>query len=394
MSRQECVSSEMPIKEQILHRLGNPLEWSSARKASVLLWSYFIDQLLYQLFLWMSKTWEYLIPWANQAQAAYHQPYFNSLIVTSICLIGFSHVGQRRGHTSVVYEYVACLYFGLTHVYYGYCIGLMSFPVGVVLVGAPVVGFILSDRGAVAAAFVASVLLVAVLTVVTMHDVIPYAPLAVGLHDDAGQMAPIWVVAYVIFALPHLGFIFGLSYFVLERWKLREQEATHLSRTDSLTGLLNRRHIMSLLGKEKLQCETRKSDLAVVMIDLDHFKSINDKWGHDVGDSVLSKVAHTLRNSLRELDHVGRYGGEEFLVVLPGLDAGQAERLAQRVRSNIAAIEVVLPSGERLPISASLGMCCYCGDAGTSIEDLVKRADVALYMAKDGGRDQLVVALP
>lgn len=394
MARCFCVSAEMPIKERILHRMGNPLEWGSPKIAAVLLWSYFIDQLLYQFSLWLSSTWDYAKPWANQAQVAYHQPYFNSLIVISLCLIGFTYVGQKRAHTSVVYEYVACAYFGLSHVYYGYCIGLMSFPVGVVLVGAPVVGFILSDRYAVATAFLSSVLLVAVLSVLTMHNWIPYAPLTAGLYNEAGQMAPIWVVAYVIFALPHLLFIFGLSYFILERWKIREQEATHLSRTDSLTGLLNRRHIMSLLGKEKLLCETRKSDLAVVMIDLDHFKSINDKWGHDMGDAVLIEVAHTLRNSLRELDHVGRYGGEEFLVVLPGLDTGQAEKLAQRVRTNIATTKVVLPNGERLPISASLGMCCYCGDAGTSIEDLVKRADVALYMAKDGGRDQLVVALP
>lgn len=384
----------MQIRDNIIHSLGNPLEWSSARKASFLLWSYFVDQLLYQLFLALSTSSDLLIPWVDQQQAASHQLYFNLLLLTSIGLITITGIGERRQHNSVVYEYMACLYFGLTHVYYGYCVGLMSFPVGVVLVGAPVTGFILSDRGAVATAFISSVILVILVAVATQQGHIPYAPLAQGLHDESGQMASVWVVLYTIFALPHIAFIFGLSYYVLERWKLREQEATILSRTDSLTGLLNRRHIMSLLGKEKLYSESHNSTLSVLMVDLDHFKSINDQWGHDQGDAVLVNVANTLRASVREKDHVGRYGGEEFLIVLPGIDAPQAQKLAERIRLNIAAAKVSLAGGESLSLSASLGMCCYSGDTSASIEDLVKRADVALYMAKDGGRDQLVVALP
>ena len=382
----------MTIKQKLIHHIANPLEWSSSRKTALLLWMYLFDQLLYTAFIVLGQYHPLVAPWFDQRQAALHSYYFMLLMVTSAALLVLVHFTPPRYRNNVAIEYMGCLFFGLTHVYYGYCVGLMSLPVGVVLVGTPVVGFIFLDLWAVATAFVASLLLVVVLSTATLMEQLPYAPLLQNLYRADGQMEAIWVISYSILASPHLFFIFTLAYYVLQRWRVREQQVVALSRTDSLTGLINRRHIVELLSIEKTECESLKLPLSVVMVDLDHFKKINDGWGHDVGDRALIAAAAALRSAVRQNDHVGRYGGEEFLVVLPGLDATQARMLAERIRTTIAATVLELPNNQCLSLSASLGMSCVAVADEVTVEHLIKQADLALYRAKDSGRDQLVVA--
>ena len=382
----------MNLCDKVFRQIGNPLEWSSAKKANLLLWIYLVQQSIYQVWIEMAMRMPEFAGMIDLQQVAHHRVYFNSLLMLSAGLILLTRLAQTRNRQSVFYEYLATLYFGVSHVYYAYCIGLMSLPVGVVLAGAPVVGFIFFDRLAVASAFVISLVLVIGLSLASFMDVLPYAPLAKNLYQGDGRLSMGWQLTYMVFASPHLVFIFSLAYYVLQRWRIREQEAMHLSRTDSLTGLVNRRHILSLLEQEKVACEKREMPLCLVMVDLDHFKSINDRWGHDVGDQVLIMAALALKNTVRQLDHVGRYGGEEFLVILPGLEAEQARCLAERIRTTIAALVLELPDGESLSLSASLGMSCYTVAQIVTVDDLVKQADVALYKAKGTGRDRLVVA--
>lgn len=382
----------MNLCDKVFRQIGNPLEWSSAKKANLLLWIYLVQQSIYQVWIEMAMRLPEFAGMIDLQQVAHHRVYFNSLLMLSAGLILLTRLAQTRNRQSVFYEYLATLYFGVSHVYYAYCVGLMSLPVGVVLAGAPVVGFIFFDRLAVASAFVISLVLVIGLSLASFMDVLPYAPLAQNLYQGDGRLSMGWQLTYMVFASPHLVFIFALAYYVLQRWRIREQEAMHLSRTDSLTGLVNRRHILSLLEQEKVACEKREMPLCLVMVDLDHFKSINDRWGHDVGDQVLIMAAMALKNTVRQLDHVGRYGGEEFLVILPGLEAEQARCLAERIRTTIAALVLELPDGESLSLSASLGMSCYTVSQIVTVDDLVKQADVALYKAKGTGRDRLVVA--
>jgi len=157
--------------------------------------------------------------------------------------------------------------------------------------------------------------------------------------------------------------------------------ATH----DGLTGLWNRRQIDLDLEAAVKHAERQGSALCVALADVDHFKSINDRHGHAVGDEVLKAVAGSLQGSLRAGDQVGRYGGEEFVLLLPSTTMAQATALAERLRERLEALQS-LPPGEP-PVTASFGLAAW--RAGESAADLVRRADQALYRAKGKGRNRV-----
>jgi two-component system cell cycle response regulator len=166
------------------------------------------------------------------------------------------------------------------------------------------------------------------------------------------------------------------------REALREQ-ATH----DGLTGLLNRATILEKLDDELSRAERSGNPVSVLMADLDRFKAINDTLGHLAGDAVLCEAARRLKSAARRYDSVGRYGGEEFLVVLPGCDASHAALQAERMRDAIGATPFVTPS-RPVNVTASLGVACSSDSAP---EALVREADDALYQAKGTGRNRVVV---
>ncbi len=157
---------------------------------------------------------------------------------------------------------------------------------------------------------------------------------------------------------------------------------------DGLTGLANRRAASDALHAEAARAERLETPLSVVLADLDGFKEVNDEHGHAVGDAVLRAFAEVLRDTLRESDLAGRWGGEEFLLLLPGADKEGAAQLAERVRIGLAARRI--PSVPGLRVTASFGVAEYAGEANTA--QLVAAADDALYRAKRGGKDRVVRA--
>jgi two-component system, cell cycle response regulator len=169
----------------------------------------------------------------------------------------------------------------------------------------------------------------------------------------------------------------------------RNLELDHMSRTDALTGLYNRRHLEERLGEFVSLARRHGEDLAAAMVDLDHFKRINDTAGHPAGDAVLRVAAERLRGILRAEDVLGRWGGEEFLALLPRTDAAGAQLAAERMRQAVAGEPIPLPEGGEMRVTASIGAAA--GVEGGAA-DLVQRADAALYEAKEAGRDRVVVA--
>jgi diguanylate cyclase (GGDEF)-like protein len=159
---------------------------------------------------------------------------------------------------------------------------------------------------------------------------------------------------------------------------------------DGLTGLANRRSASDALHVELSRAGRFGSDVSIVMADLDGFKTVNDRFGHPVGDSVLREFAETLRETAREVDTTGRWGGEEFILILPATDAEGGARLAERVRSAFEQRLVLAPDGTRIPVTASFGVAAYPRHA--SEESLIRAADEALYEAKRAGKNRVVTA--
>jgi diguanylate cyclase (GGDEF)-like protein len=166
--------------------------------------------------------------------------------------------------------------------------------------------------------------------------------------------------------------------------------------TDVLTGWNNRRYLTVRLGEELARARREQTRLVCLMLDIDHFKRVNDTWGHAAGDAVLKELAQRIESQVRASDVAARYGGEEFVVLLPDTNVEAAEHLAERIRREIAASPIDLPAGGSVTITASIGIAEVspppdAEDLKTLGDSLIARADVALYAAKSAGRDRVMV---
>ncbi len=172
---------------------------------------------------------------------------------------------------------------------------------------------------------------------------------------------------------------------LLEALKTSEFRATH----DSLTGLWNRYAILGILEKQLARSTRDGDEIAVIMTDVDHFKKVNDNYGHLAGDEVLRQTARKIKNSLRQYDEVGRYGGEEFLLVLPGCNSEAAVNIAERIRLEFEETPIVSSEGT-FPVRLSFGVAITNGKDCAKTDNVVGLADEALYKAKEGGRNRVV----
>ncbi|MFC1853684.1 GGDEF domain-containing protein [candidate division CSSED10-310 bacterium] len=155
---------------------------------------------------------------------------------------------------------------------------------------------------------------------------------------------------------------------------------------DSLTGLLSRRYIMNQLKKETERVKRYNAKCSIVMVDIDTFKEINDNYGHDVGDMVLTLLGHAFQNNIRETDFAGRYGGEEFLIIMPGVDKQACLAATNRLKKTISDLPI---SDYKIHITFSGGISMAPED-GTDVKTLLIKADKALYQAKKLGKDRII----
>lgn len=204
-------------------------------------------------------------------------------------------------------------------------------------------------------------------------------------HVSTLQLAQRWQYA----ALSLIALLFVILFSFAVSLKKRNRKLHRLAMTDELTNIANRRRIMMQAEQERVKAIDTGQALGFLILDLDHFKQVNDRFGHDVGDNVLQQMCMTVSAMLRQPDYFGRTGGEEFLIVLPDTGAEQALAIAERLRLAIAAISFA-DSPQQLRITCSIGVSQYQPDEALNIS--LTRADDALYQAKADGRNKVVLA--
>ncbi len=175
--------------------------------------------------------------------------------------------------------------------------------------------------------------------------------------------------------------------------KLREvvTSAVELAVTDSLTGLYNRRYLETHLQSLMARGDAGDRQVCLLIFDIDFFKGVNDTYGHEAGDDVLREFSSRLKRSVRGIDLVSRYGGEEFVVVMPETDTAYAKKVAERLRRDVEREAFLTTAGVHIPVTVSIGLASYSG-TGDSTAALVRRADEALYAAKRSGRNRVVAS--
>ena len=211
------------------------------------------------------------------------------------------------------------------------------------------------------------------------------------LYNDAAEICTGVLVTYGVAGNPLLA-LAALPVVTLLQRSLRHVQLVTDSRADSKTGLLNAATWEREATAEVGRAVRTRTPLAVAILDLDRFKVINDTYGHLVGDQVLKEIARTLDSLLRDYDRAGRFGGEEFSLLLPQTRAVDAFRIAERVRANIAGLSIIVPGatgGERVHVTVSIGVAALDSGSKREYAELMAAADAALYRAKSDGRDQV-----
>lgn len=211
------------------------------------------------------------------------------------------------------------------------------------------------------------------------------------LYNDAAEICTGILLTYGVATNPLLA-LTALPVVTLLQRSLRHVQLVNDARADSKTGLLNAATWERESTAEIARAVRTRTPMAVALLDIDRFKGINDTYGHLVGDQVIKEIARTLEGLLRDYDRAGRFGGEEFSLLLPQTRAVDALRIAERVRANIAGLSIIAPGatgGERVQVTVSVGVAALDSGSKREYAELMAAADAALYRAKAGGRDQV-----
>lgn len=262
----------------------------------------------------------------------------------------------------------------------GYLIGTLSPATMISYISLVTVGLVLLPRIIVYSAFIPATLFLAGCTYLSYAGYLSYAPIF-QIHGDAFNNG-FWLLSMLFFIVPILFTCMILFEILLSQWRHRERLIKQLSQIDPLTNLFNRRSINQCL--EQLN-DAQDEPYALVLLDLDHFKHINDQYGHHKGDEALVQVSAILSQQLRGTDIVGRFGGEEFILILHHSNTEQAQQAAERCRLAIQHIQLMSDENQPIQITASFGIAVSKPDIRPQL--LLSQADKALYEAKASGRN-------
>jgi diguanylate cyclase len=378
--------------EQLLaHRwMSNPLDWAQIDRLILLSGMVMLVPLFFGISIICALVWS--PEWLNAAVAR-NLLVFHSVYLAAMLAFVAAAFRRRRQHSTwslfedfIIYSYVAVVFvqswLSGTHL----TGGMLLLMIGAYLTSA------LADIRKVMRAFAIVVIGFVALGAIESSGYFRYAPVfAKPPYNADGSPVSGWFAVQIL-QIAALLMITYVGMIATKRWVERENLFREMSTIDGLTRLTNRR---SFIERSESEFErARRADLkgvSCIMIDIDHFKRINDTLGHPAGDAVLVQTAGLLLDSARPYDEVGRYGGEEFAVLLPETTLEVATLVAERLRQKIAEHEIVV-GRKKVRVTASFGVACFPSEGIETINDLLKAADKALYEAKYGGRNRVVAS--
>ena len=379
------------FNELLIRRFDNILDWTPVQK-SILLLSVlafvFTQYLLLHVYFLLNPS-SYVNPSVLENTTKWHV----MLVLSSIVMIKLAKSVNHSARAQLVVPYVCTLYYSLTLVALGYLIGLLTASAGMVIVGAPLLGMVLLGQRVVYVSMGLALLLIFGLSLLTALNIIPYAPLFVPEFWIAPDARMALFTSVLFFSVPHFVFIVAFADLILRQRKQRDLLIERLSLTDSLTGIANRRAIVEFLQEHLTLAQRKQRPIAVLIADLDHFKQINDRHGHLIGDQALRLSAQCFLQAIRASDRLGRYGGEEFLIVFPQTRLDEALEIAERCRQQLTEVELYSDTQQPVPLSASFGVYGVT-DGQIDMDSLVRIADQNMYRAKQAGRNRVCAEPP
>lgn len=298
---------------------------------------------------------------------------------------------RRRRPESRFLVHTTVQMYSISHALGVACLGPVTSPQSIVLLAGAACGLVLLDRRAVFLGVASGLATLVVTALVIAAGHYRYAPIYATLPLVDGRLSSWFWTEWAIVQLSVSLAMLLLIAHIVARLRDREARLLRLSTTDELTGIANRRRFLEVFSVEYQRAERYGTPLSCVVIDLDHFKQVNDRYGHFAGDEVLVAAAASCRVGLRANDLIARWGGEEFVLLLPQTDRGGAEAVAERCRLAIEAAQVTT-CGAFVGVTASLGVASFPDARVTRADDLLRLADAALYQAKERGRNRVILA--
>ena len=376
----------MKLLEKIKEFLNGSvlLNWDSLSKSNFVMFLgalTYILWIIWYLFVFSIPELKY---WMNESI------FFSHITVSVIIIILFlswTFIGIKWKDNywiQTYFPYFCIMFFGVTLIYGGFNVGIISPATIGSYISLISVGIVLFERKIIYSTAVPITVFLLSSIILSVMGKIPYAPLfSSELNSRILSRNPFWIYSMLYLYIPIFFMSILLFEVLLTQWRNREKQIQIMSQLDPLTGIFNRRYISQSLERIHQQ----KCDYSLVVLDLDFFKNINDSYGHDVGDRVLRDVAQVLSLNLRGNDLVGRFGGEEFVLLLCDKQQAHAMEIAERCREKIEQLNVEYAENQNIKITASFGVATW--KPGLTKEIVLRHADQALYLAKHNGRNQV-----
>lgn len=360
------------------------LSWHSLTKSCLVMVLgalVYVLWLTWYLFVFSQATTRY---WMNESLFYSHLITSLIILIVFILMAWISWKYKNNAWIKKNFPYISIFYFGSALIYGGFNVGILSPATIGGYISLISVGVVLFDRKIIYSTAIPVTIFVLGCIILSSMELIPYAPLfSQELNGTTLSENQFWIYSMLFLYCPILIFSIILFEILLTQWRNREAQIQSMSLLDPLTNIFNRRSLAQSLNQMQLDVQS----YVLILLDLDHFKMINDSHGHDAGDAVLKRVAQLLQMHLDEDDLAGRFGGEEFLLVLSNKSLEHAIHIAEQYRQLIEQEPIQFDINNTINITASFGVAS--SDEGVTKEVILRRADQALYLAKKQGRNQV-----